>query len=253
MFRSVSNLAAALNESLEGRQRHDFIDDLESFFWVYAWMMTVHNGPGAKRLIPKSERTKRAINYWEKSEESEHSYIHWGWKDHYLQAFAEEDYCKFTPYFSKPVYLTLLHSFRKLLYGYWHRKEKRPEDEQGNCVELDFFSEIDDIYSKVLDFFDVAIETLSPVSKPPLRIQPDRQAKRRRDEGAIDPPLQKAKKARVDGAVRPKRQREENIAPATPQKPKRARLDLPSLEAVPKASASVPFTVRRSSRLMAGR
>ena len=173
--------------------RADFTDDLESFFWVYAWMMTVHDGPGAKRLVPESERTESAINHWEKSEELDHTFIHLGWKD-YLQAFAEEDYCKFTPYFSKSVYLTLIHSFRKLLYGYWHQKDKRPKDDQGNRAELDFFSEIDDIYSKVLGFFDVAIKSFSPASKPPPRIQPDRQAKRRRDEGSINPSLPKRRK-----------------------------------------------------------
>jgi len=53
MFRSVSNLNGAELRDIKGRQRHDFVDDLESFFWVYAWMITVHNGPGAKGRVPK--------------------------------------------------------------------------------------------------------------------------------------------------------------------------------------------------------
>jgi len=257
MFRSVSNIDAASCKTLEGRQRHDFVDDLESFFWVYAWMMTVHNGPGAKRLVPPSDRAVK-VKMWETSLDPS---FHLDMKDYYLEAFGGGQIRKFTPYFSKPVYVTLLHSFRKLLYVYWHQKMERPADAHGNRLELDFFPEMEDIYEKVLGYFDEAISTLSPAPKPPPRTQPERQAKlfkRRRDEDYNPPSLPQAKKARVGHLARPlKRQLDEDLTPSSLPRSKRARVDLPCTvhpkTAVQETAHLVPLNVRRSSRLKAGR
>ena len=78
----------------------------------------------------------------------------------------------------------------------------RPKDAHGNRPEVDLFPEVDEIYSKVLGCFDVAIEALSP-PKAPIRIQPDRRVKRQHDGGPTGHPLPKAKEARVDQQRRP--------------------------------------------------
>ena len=190
MFRSVSNMEATSCKSLQGRQRHDFVDDLESFFWVYVWMMTIHNGPGAEQLVPKSERNESAIR-WETSLDN---WFHYSWKDYYLEVFGGKRFRVFTPYFSEPVYLALLHSFRKLLYEYWRQKMERLEAEDKNRPELDFFPEMEEIYENVLGYFDVAIETLAPTPKPAPRIQPNRQVKKSRGERRYPPVFPKPKR-----------------------------------------------------------
>jgi len=45
MFRSVSNLTATVIPTLP-RYQHDFLDDLESFFWVYVNIAMMYDGPG---------------------------------------------------------------------------------------------------------------------------------------------------------------------------------------------------------------
>ena len=192
MFRSVMNIDGAERDTLEGRQRHDFIDDLESFFWVYAWMITAHNGPGLKGLVPDSEKSCKA-RVWETCVDPSYH----AWKQWYLRDFYDPEFANFTPYFSKPVYLTLLHDLRSLLHSYCHQKSERPKDKDGNWLELNFFDEMDEIYSKVLGFFDTAIKTISPPPKLPTRLQPDRQAKRPRDEDQTAP-LPSAKRARLN-------------------------------------------------------
>ena len=224
MFRSVSNLSAAQWNRARGRQRHDFIDDLESFFWVYSWMMTVHNGPGLKRLVPQAERSAEA-GYCETNVDPGFNQI---WKRLYLKDFDHDDYGIFTPYFSKSVYLTLLHDLRTLLYSYCAKKILGPKDASGKRPEVDFFDEMDDIYTKVLGSFDTATQTLSPPPKPLTRLQSDRQAKRPRDEDQIAP---------------------------LPNK-KRTRLSLPRAgllkNAIRRRSPLLSPDVRRSERLKAG-
>ena len=252
MFRSVSNLKTLELNVLPRRQRHDFLDDLESFFWVYAWMMTRHNGPGVKRVVPNSKLSEDAMD-WEMSLDP---WFHRSWKHRYMETFGERMFRVFTPYFSKPVYRTLLHSLRELLYGYCDRKMTRPKDAHGRWQELDFFSEMDEIYSKVLDCFDVAIKALAPA-----RTQPNRQAKlvkRRRDEESNPPSLTKAKKARVEPSVRqPKRQRDDDPTPSSLPRSKKARIDpphiIPPTNAVQDGAPSVPLNLRRSGRLKTGR
>ena len=114
------------------------------------------------------------------------------------------------PYFSQPPYQTLLEEFRALLKSYGTLKKSE-----------DLFPQMDEIYAKVLACFDVAIEQLgvapttvatgpSPNSgtvvsvaemedtstlPQPLRcIQPDRLAKRAREEDWSPEPLAKRKK-----------------------------------------------------------
>jgi len=257
MFRSVYNLRAAERGTIQGRQRHDFIDDLESFFWVYAYMMTVHNGPGRKRLIPRPERSE-GVHDWETEPDPG---FHRSWKLWYLKHFNEWRYAIFTPYFSKPVYQTLLHDLRTLLHSYLYRKMERPHDAHGNRPEIDLFPEMEEIYSKVLACFDVAIKTLSPPPKAPPRTQPDRQVKlvkRRRDEDSGRPSLPKPKRAPIAQPERqPKRQRTEDRSSFSLLNPKRVRVDPPRAvaptNAVAKTTPSVPLNVRRSGRLKTGR
>lgn len=193
MFRSFMNMISARRDKLKGPQRHDFIDDLESVFWVYTWIITVQNGPGLKGLVPDSEKSMQTT-FWETSVEP-FQHI---WKRCYLRdAEDDSEFENITPYFSKPVYLTLFHEFRALLHSYCDRKTRRPKDANGRYVELDFFSEMDEIYSKVLGYFDTAIQTLSPPPKAPTRLQPNRQAKRPRDNGHALP-FPSAKRARVE-------------------------------------------------------
>jgi len=258
MFRSVYNLRAAERGTIQGRQRHDFVDDLESFFWVYAYMMTVHNGPGMKRLIPQSERSA-GVRDWATEPDPG---FHRSWKLWYLEHFNERRYAVFTPYFSKPVYQTLLHDLRTLLHSYLYRKMERPEDEHGNRPEIDLFPEIEEIYSKVLGCFDVAIAALSPPPKAPPRTQPDRQVKlvkRRQDEDSGPPSLPKLpKRGRIAHPDRQlKRQRTEGPTSSSLLDTKRVRVDPPSrtvppTQAVLKTTPSIPLNIRRSSRLRAG-
>ena len=224
MFRSVMNLVGAERDTLVGRQRHDFIDDLESFFWVYAWVMTVHNGPGMRKLVPESEQNMQT-RFWETAiDPSYHA-----WKRFYLRDDDDPEFENFTPYFSKEVYLTLFHDLRSLLHSYCDQKVRRRRGSNGIRLEIDLFDEMDEIYSKMLGSFDTAINTLSPPPKLPTRLQPDRQAKRPRNEDQIMP-LPNAKRARI-----------------TEPRPE------PAVTAIRPIAPSKIRSVRRSERLKSGK
>jgi len=184
---------------LGGRQRHNFIDDLEPFFWVYAWIMTVQNGPGLKNLVPDSEKSDRTLSWETNVDPSFHV-----WKRFYLRDEDDPQLDYITEYFSKLVYLTLFHSFRTLLHADCDRKTRRPKGPHGNFPEIDCFDEMEEIYAKIFDYFDVAIKALSPTHKLPSRTQPIRQAKLAKrlldeDVGQLCP---NTKKARVDQTTR---------------------------------------------------
>jgi len=191
MFRSVNNLTGALRQSLKGRQRHDFVDDLESFFWVYVWITTVYNGPGEGGV--SWDKTVQDAKFLQASTSvglSRH------WKQLYLSKFNDLHFDDMTSrFFSEPVYLTLLDDLRRMMDGFNSRKRAREKDANGVRVEVDFFPEMEEIYGKVFGYFDAAIESLSPSAT--AGVQPDREVKRPREDDPSPLASPKAKKARV--------------------------------------------------------
>jgi len=63
------------------------------------------------------------------------------------------------PFFSEPVYLTILEELRKMMAGFNARR--RATDAKGVHVEVDFFLEMEEMYGQALGLFDTAINTLS--------------------------------------------------------------------------------------------
>ena len=193
MFRSIHNLTGALRKSLKGRQRHDFVDDLESFFWVYAWIAAVYDGPGEVGQVADTEHD---ATFWQTSTSvtlSRH------WKQLYLNKFDDLGFKDMvTPFFSQPVYSNLLQELRSMMCTYNARRLVREKDANGVPVEVDFFPEMEVIYAKVLGYFDDAIFALPP---PPPK-EAIQQAKRPRDEEPKSPvESSDSKRVRLSGRL----------------------------------------------------
>ena len=73
--------------------------------------MTIQNGSGLKNLVPDSEKSDRTLSWETSVDPSFHV-----WKRFYLRDEDDPQLDYITEYFSKPVYLTLFHSFRTLLH-----------------------------------------------------------------------------------------------------------------------------------------
>ena len=194
MFRSENNVLGGAEEGLNrgDRQHHDFLDDLESFFWVYVWMIMVQNGPGEGAFL-----SEPCIFIVKDLKTKDLPHLHSA-KYLYIRNLTWRNRAAITPYFSQSPYLELHGNLRSLFDEYRYPKQEG----------LDLFPQMDAIYRRFLGFFDSAIQqlggmpqagsttsspdvdlsVLQPVTKPassvPLRrIQPDRLAKRPREGG----------------------------------------------------------------------
>jgi len=189
------------------RHPHDFLDDLESFFWTYIWIIMVHNGPGAGAILAKSNAF---ISRWTVGVNNSGEF--WSPKAQYLGQPFPPWYTALAPYFSHPPYTVLAQDLRSFFSGYY----------SGNGTERrtseDLFPHMDDIYAKVLVYFDKAIEQLggppnitkgppptliiaTPMSgsqkapsQPLRRIQPYRHGKRACEEDQPSDPCAKRQK-----------------------------------------------------------
>jgi len=234
LFRSENNILAGTDCTQGPRRHHDFLDDLESFLWVYVWFTMAQDGPGEEALLSKP---CRFITELLQSEYLPHLRRV---KHFYMRDLTDLGEVVLTPYFSQPPYLELSDNLRKLLEGYRHPKQRGE----------DLFPQMDGIYREYLACFDSAIEQLGgttdpmdppshlDVDIPPAqqehkltvptsrRIQPDRRAKRAREDDIVA--SRETKKARV---VRPpaarsvKRIRDDDpVMTREPKKRKVARL-----------------------------
>jgi len=247
------------------RQRHNFIDDLESFFWVYFWIVLSHDGPGPERATFDS---CRMIDCWSTADETGNLRRLTFVRDQFLRRNESKREVVLTSYFSQPPYSSLLLSLRDL-FGTYHSARHEASLDSGRAV--DYFAEIDEIYGNVLILFDAAIEEVprepplpmvgaqktkgplktvsvstvpcpvvvpAPPHPPIRRIQPDRLAKRPREEGPAG--LRDNKRVKL----------------APPGFPPRVQRRLPSKTRIQISAPTItPTTVgsRRSERLRAMR
>ena len=145
---------------------HNFIDDLEAFFWVYVCIV-LHGGPPGRRE-PSVARSGFLSTWMEGDEETQQKM--YKVKEAYLtRGVYRGKRVKFPEPFSHLAYGRLFRGLRKLFAKYL----KAREDSRN------LFPEIDAIYGEVLSLFDAAIEK---VTESWRRVQPDRPGKRRREE-----------------------------------------------------------------------
>jgi len=227
---------ASTDHSQDPRRPHDFLDDLESFLWVYVWFTMVQDGPGEAAFLSKPCPFIRGLLKYE--DDLGHlrriKYL-------YMRNTTGRGEVILTPYFSQSPYLELTDNLRQLLEGYRHPKQNGE----------DLFPEMEGIYSRYLAYFDSAIEqlggTADPVDPPShlgvgiapaqqehklpfsglRRIQPDRRAKRVRQDEIVatretkkarvvkPPPARPAKRVRDDDPVSTRKPKKRKIAPQT--------------------------------------
>ena len=136
------------------RHPHDFLDDLESFFWLYAWIIANYDRPGLKRR-PKA--LSRFAKRWKRPQDAgETAYD----KYVYIVKKFEPWMLSTSPYFSLPPYEALLEDVRAILVTFTDRR---------NASE-DLFLFIREIYSQVLAAFDAAIVQLGGTPPPAVSI-----------------------------------------------------------------------------------
>lgn len=188
------------------RHPHDFIDDLESFYWTYLWIIMMHNGPGPGARLAKSNTFVRKWTVGVNDPD-----MLWAPKSRYLSQLFPTNFITVAPYFSDSPYILLAEDLRKLFSSYYNE----------NCSERrtleNLFPQMDDIYAQVLTFFDKAIEHLGgapdivknpspPIStntsqletgllQPLRRIQAYRHGKRACEDDQPSDPRAKRKKA----------------------------------------------------------
>ena len=229
LFRSVSSLEN--RPSLE--IRHDFCDDLESFFWVFAWIIMEHDGPGVDSVVLKRCSTVEdfceiKVNHPSNLGRAKALYI----KD------VDPPSLYLTPYFSHPAYQWLHDKFRDALRNFMNPKRRR-------AVDLDFSPYLETTYEHVLAYFDVAMHQLqlqpepskSPNPRVPARIQPDRRAKRALESDGNPPPA-KRPRLDLDDSTRTKA-----------RKPKPSSLQPKPKSPIPRYGRPIPSNARRSERL----
>ena len=200
MFRSENNVLAASELTPSQRRHHDFLDDLESLFWVYIWIIMVQNGPGQAAFISKPcSFIVDSLGAARLTQLHAAKYL-------YMRNFTDKDLAVVTPYFSHPPYLELVDNLRDLLNEY-----NSPKNRGENL-----FPHLDEIYGKYLAHFDSAIKqlgghlaapletvkskqdvvALTPLPAPLRRIQPARSAKRPRDDCEDHLAIRGAKRSR---------------------------------------------------------
>lgn len=203
-FLSLNNQFAVTHHPDPCRLRHDFLDDLESFFWVYAWIVHNYDGPGPQRPV---EDLSIIDVLWRQPkcpiDVTSCKLIYMGRRAcHPMRAPV-------SPYFSLPSYETLFHDVGRILYDFSARKE----------ASEDMFPFMDEIYSKVLAAFDAAIAQLggTPLDnaaqsdRPPHLVQRHPNNKRSADDDqspglTLNPGAKRCKVARPQPNGRNSRQ-----------------------------------------------
>lgn len=104
------------------KQRHDFLDDLESFLYVYMWIVMSQDGPGTTNRISVKAKFLKARRRFMRGDSS----------------------MNIAPYFNSPPYVDLLEALRDLVQRYSSRE--------------DVFDDFDAIYAAYLGHVDRAIE-----------------------------------------------------------------------------------------------
>ena len=226
IFRSENNALAGADPDSR-RRRHDFLDDLESFFWVYVWVMMTQNGPGEEGLLSKPcVFIAKLIRY------QDLVLLH-AVKHIYMRKLTTKCEVVVTPYFSHLPYTTLLDNLRNLLNEY------NPPKNRGE----DLFPHMGEIYSRYLAYFDSAIDqlggpadpmdpsspldaTITPSLLPLRRIQPDRLAKRALNDDVTTRGIKKPRVAPPLPVRSHKRARDDNSV--TTREPKKRKISGPS-------------------------
>ncbi|KAF8648219.1 hypothetical protein AX16_006357 [Volvariella volvacea WC 439] len=155
----------SLNALRIGNYHHDYLDDLQSFFYVLAWICIAYDGPGKRKsTLPQM------LQSW--SKRSDHSFIreksahHVGFERHFAQNVS--------PYFGD-VFTNLLRDLHNI---FWHVKPGATF--AAPLPGCNYNPE--EIYDRFLSAIDVALSALksdTPRSTvPPAKVSPPKQIKR---------------------------------------------------------------------------
>ena len=209
----------------------DFLDDLESFFWVYVTAISIFDGPFSAREIP-SHPDYHTLPAWYKT-----STIRQLLDQKEASLFNFYDGVT-SPYFSHPPYTTLLHNLR-ILFKTYHEQIIYPREITGVDNPEDRYLDMDRIYDTVLGYYDSAILDLQKMRqdsllKKPTPIQVSRREKRSLDDAESTSRLAKKWRGVRSRAVVP-------LKKLARQKERNADLE--------GSSRSPPANLRRSQRL----
>ncbi|KAH9476244.1 hypothetical protein JR316_0011815 [Psilocybe cubensis] len=149
-FQSITVLRSEKNG--EHARPHDYLDDLESFFYVFAWICSTYTGPH-ERL----ESEPRALVAWQ-----EDVVVAIGMKT----AFLYDPTTELTPYFE--CFSALLTSLGNFLIKHATRKEKECRSKAPKVPLMDLLAPSDAEYDTFLGFVDDAIAALEPEETDPV-------------------------------------------------------------------------------------
>lgn len=157
-FQSVS----VLNASLWGEYTppQDHLDDLESFFYVLAWICLKHNGPHSDSV------TSAFLDTWE----APNAHVCAGAKSNFLMAPS----VALQQYFDNPIFRTLLMSLAKLCRGHLADKSELAGNRQASPALIDVHKKAQAIHHDAfLSCVDEAIEKQKKETEdwvhPPIR------------------------------------------------------------------------------------
>jgi len=270
MFRSENNVLACTDLPQGSRQRHDFLDDLESFLWVYVWIIMIHNGPGEAALF-----SDPCVFIDQLLPTTDLPHLH-GVKYLFMRNLIGHDRAHATPYFAQTPYLELLDNLRNLCEEYRHPKQRGE----------DLFPQMEGIYHRYLAHFDTAIEQLGgtinpmdmpsfgdadlplaqhgqklPLPLPPRRNQPDRRAKRTLEDVVATRVTKKPRVSHPPPARSIKHFRDDDLV--TTREPKKRKIPRPSANtharkedvkaSTAKAAGRPHEGTRRSERIRKGK
>jgi len=166
IFRSITNIKAESTLSDAFRHKHDFVDDLEAFYWTLVWIFMVHDGPSVDGILP-DERQCRFTEQW-KTKDSFSLFL---FKTLYMRHCFDPKSARIAPYFARRPYLRLLDNLQGLLNKYNGLRDGLVLDRSGGAVESDLFPQLEEIYAQYLCYLDAAIRNLggNPSYEPPVK------------------------------------------------------------------------------------
>ena len=151
-FRSVTNIKAESSLCDAFRHKHNFVDDLEAFYWSLLWLFMVHDGPSTDGALPDEKRC-HFTEQW-KTKDSFSLFLT---KTLYMRNSAGSSSARVAPYFTRRPYLRLLDNLRGFLNKYNGLRDSVVLARSGQVEEPDLFPQLEEIYAKYLSYLDDAI------------------------------------------------------------------------------------------------
>ena len=156
---------------------HDYLDDLESFFYVLFWICSTYEK--AKR--PRRGALPSALAGWEDNNPRFSSST----KNDILSYRLNKHTCPMSAYFGD-IFLDLLNSLRQFVKGQIDRKMNSLDAPRGPLRALMPQSELH--YAEVLEYIDLAIKAIEalPEEKTVADLQPSTTPEKRTSTGPPD-------------------------------------------------------------------